>query len=73
MINLDERYHSYLTNKNKKFNIDGVKENVTGYGWHCDEGDIQGHYVLTENHRLYYNMQEQFVRKEELKALQTVR
>ena len=26
MINLDERYHDYLTNPTKKFRIDGVGE-----------------------------------------------
>ena len=71
MINLDDRYLSYLTNKEKKFRIDGVGENVTGYGWHCEDGAMAGHYVTTENHKLYYNMDAQFVRMEALKELQT--
>ena len=67
MINLDERYHSYLTNKEKKFRIDGVGESVTGYGWHCENGDLAGHYVTTENYKLFYNMNQQFVRMEALR------
>ena len=64
MINLDERYHSYLTNKDKKFRIDGISENVTGYGYRCDGNDIVGHYVTTERHRLNYDRNEQFLNKE---------
>ena len=52
MINLDEYYHSYLTDKEKKFCIDGVYESVVSYGYHCDGSDITGHYVLTDNYRL---------------------
>ena len=66
MINLDERYHNYLTNPHKKFRIDGIGERVTGYGYHCEDGDIAGHYVTTDNYKLFYNRQEQFVRKVEL-------
>ena len=66
MINLDERYHNYLTNPQKKFRIDGIGERVTGYGYHCEDGDIAGHYVTTDNYKLFYNRQEQFVRKVEL-------
>ena len=44
MINLDDRYHSYLGG-GKKFTIDGVGENVKGYGWHDDGKEITGHYV----------------------------
>ena len=44
MINLDERYHSYLDGS-KKMRIDGVEERVKSYGWHCDGNDIKGHYV----------------------------
>jgi hypothetical protein len=67
MINLDERYHDYLTNPTKKFRIDGVGEKVTGYGYHCEDGDIAGHYVITENYKLFYNRNEQFVRMEALR------
>ncbi len=72
MINLDERYHDYLIGE-KKFRIDGEEERVRGYGWHCNGNAIIGYYVTTENHKLFYDMQEQFVRKEELKELQMVR
>ena len=61
MINLDERYHDYLTN-NKTLRIDGVDERLLGYGWHCDGNEIKGYYLTTENYKLYYNMDEQFVK-----------
>ena len=50
MINLDERYHSYLDGR-KKLRIDGIEEKVKSYGWHCDGNDIKGHYVTTENYK----------------------
>ena len=56
MINLDERYLSYMDGS-KKMRIDGVEEKVESYGWHCDGNDIIGHYVTTENFKLFYNMQ----------------
>ena len=71
MINLDERYHNYLTNPHKKFRIDGVGERVTGYGYHCEDGDIAGHYDTTDNYKLFYNREEQFVRKVELNKVET--
>ena len=71
MINLDERYHGYLTNK-KTLKIDGVNERLQGYGWHCDGNEIKGYYLTTENYKLFYNMNEQFVRMEALKELETV-
>ena len=66
MINLDERYHNYL-NGSKKLRIDGVDERLNAYGWHCDGNDIMGYYLTTENYKLYYNMQEQFVKMEALR------
>jgi len=66
MINLDERYHGYL-NGSKKLRIDGVDERLNAYGWHCDGNDIKGYYLTTENYKLYYNMNEQFVRMEALR------
>ena len=60
MINLDERYESYL-HGSKKLRIDGVDERVSAYGWHCDGNEIKGYYLTTENYKLYYNMNEQFV------------
>ena len=54
MLNLDERYHSYLDGR-KKMRIDGGEERVIAYGWNCDGNDIVGHYVTTENFKLFYN------------------
>tara|TARA_B100000131_G_scaffold212471_1_gene204321 strand:- start:296 stop:514 length:219 start_codon:yes stop_codon:yes gene_type:complete len=66
MINLDERYHSYL-HGSKKMRIDGVGEKVKAYGWRDDGSSIIGHYVLTENYKLYYDMNGAF---EKMKALE---
>ncbi len=66
MINLDERYHNYLDGS-KKLRIDGVNERLQGYGWHCDGNDIMGYYLTTENYKLYYNMNEQFLKMEALR------
>ena len=68
MINLDERYHNYL-NGSKKLRIDGVDERLQGYGWHCDGNDIKGYYLTTENYKLYYNLNEQFLRMEPLREV----
>ena len=65
MINLDERYLSYL-HTNKCFTIDGVCEKVKAYGYECDSWGIAGYYVLTDRHKLHYNMDESFSYKEEL-------
>ena len=65
MISLDARYHSYL-HTDKCFLIDGKCERVIGYGWTDNDGAyIDGYYVLTNNHKLFYNLEEQFLRKEE--------
>ena len=71
MINLDDRYHSYL-NGSKKMRIDGVEEAVKGYGWYCDSNEIKGHYVTTENYKLFYNLDAQFIRMQALRELETV-
>jgi len=63
MINLDERYHSYL---------DGREERVKSYGWHCDGNDIKGHYVTTENYKLFYNMDGLFTKMVAIRELSTV-
>ncbi len=65
MINLDERYHSYLSG-DKKFRIDDAEECVKGYGFECDGSSIIGYYVLTENYKLSYNLKEQFQSMEPL-------
>ncbi len=64
MINLDERYQSYIGNPAKGLTIDGIKEQVTGYGYHCDGDEILGYYVITKNYKLYYNRDEQFIKME---------
>ena len=66
MINLDERYHNYIDGS-KKLRIDGVDERLNAYGWHCDGNDIKGYYLTTENYKLFYNMNEQFIRMEALR------
>ena len=68
MINLDERYHSYLDGS-KKMRIDGVEERVKAYGWHCDGSDIVGHYVTTESYQILYNMQGVFTKMVPLREL----
>ena len=70
MFNLDQHYGTYLTS-DKRFRIDGVGEKVIAYGYSCDGSDIIGHYVTTENHRLYYDMKGVFIRKEKLETLVT--
>ncbi len=72
MINLDDRYHSYLSG-GKKFTIDGVGERVKAYGWTDNGKEIDGHYVITDNYKLYYDMDAIFVRMEALRALETVK
>ena len=66
MINLDERYHDYLDGS-KKLRIDGTDERLNAYGWHCDGNEIKGYYLTTENYKLFYNMNEQFIRMEALR------
>ena len=66
MINLDERYHDYL-NGSKKLRIDGVDERLNAYGWHCDGNEIKGYYLTTENYKLFYNLNEQFMKMEALR------
>ena len=65
-VNLDERYLSYLQT-DKKFVIDGVGERVKSYGYHCNGNEIVGHYVTTENHKLYYDLDNNFKTKERVK------
>tara|TARA_Y100000766_G_scaffold264145_1_gene256741 strand:- start:136 stop:351 length:216 start_codon:yes stop_codon:yes gene_type:complete len=68
MINLDERYHSYLDGS-KKLRIDGIEEKVKNYGYHCDGSSIVGYYVVTENYKLYYNLEGLFVKKDDLRPV----
>ena len=71
MINLDDRYHSYL-HGHKKMRIDGVGERVKAYGWEDEGKEIIGHYVITDNYKLHYNMDGIFVRMEALAELTPV-
>ena len=66
MINLDERYHDYLMG-DKKIRLDGISEKLIGYGWHCDGNEIKGYYLTTENYKLFYNMNEQFIKMETIR------
>ena len=62
MIKLDEKFSSYLGSATKTFRIDGINEPLTGYGFHCDGKDIVGYWVSTTNYKLFYNLNEQFVK-----------
>ena len=66
MINLDEKYHSYLKGE-KKLRIDGVEEKVVAYGYTDDGSSIDGYYLTTENFHLKYDLQGIFLK---MKALQ---
>ena len=68
MVNLDERYHSYLKG-HKRMRIDGAEEKLQGYGWHCDGNELKGHYVTTDNYKLFYNMEGHYVEKKPIKHL----
>ena len=63
MVNLDERYHDYLMG-DKKIRLDGIAERLIAYGWHCDGNEIKGYYLTTENHKLYFNLDQVFQYKE---------
>ena len=68
MINLDQRYQSYLSGS-KRMRIDGVDEKISGYGWEDDGKDIIGYYVNTENYQLHYSKDGNFLRMEALRGL----
>ena len=71
MVNLDERYHSYL-HGHKRMRIDGVDEKVTGYGYRDDGSSIIGHYVNTENYQLHYSKDGNFLKMRALRGLEVV-
>ena len=73
MFNLDQKYESYVRNGTKKLRIDGIEERVRGYGYTDDGKDIDGYYVITDNYKLYYDMDAIFVRMEALRELETVK
>ena len=66
MINLVQKFESYVRNSTKKLRIDGVEERVRGYGYTDDGKDIDGYYLITDNYTLFYNREEQFLRMEAL-------
>ncbi len=68
MLNLDERYQSYLDGK-KKLRIDGEEYRVIAYGYTDDGQTIDGYYLTTNNHTLYYNKESKFLRMEPLEKL----
>ena len=61
MINLDEKYHSYLEGT-KKLRIDGIEEKVVAYGYTDDGSNIDGYYLTTPNYKLNYTLQGIFVK-----------
>ena len=71
MFNLDERYQSYL-HGDKRMRIDGAAEKVKAYGYTDDGKDITGHYVVTDNYKLYYNKEGAFIRMKALEKVSTV-
>ena len=69
MFNLDQKYESYVRNGDKKLRIDGEEHRVRGYGFTDNGKEIDGYYLTTDNHTLYYNKKEQFLRMEALKEV----
>ena len=69
MINLDQKYESYVRNGDKKLRIDGEEQRVRGYGFTDNGKEIDGYYLTTDNHTLYYNKNEQFLRMEALEKV----
>ena len=72
MINLDEKYHSYLRGE-KTLRIDGINEKIVAYGYTDDGSNIDGYYLTTENYRLKYNMEGIFLRMTALREVAEVR
>ena len=68
MINLDQRYQSYL-HGSKRLRIDGKEHQVRGYGYTDDGKDIDGYYLITDNYTLFYNRNEEFLRMETLEKV----
>ena len=64
MINLEQKYESYVTQGTKKLRIDGIEERVRGYGYTDNGKDIDGYYLTTDNYTLYYDLDEIFLRME---------
>ena len=73
MFNLDQKYESYVRNGNKKLRIDGEEHRVRGYGFTDNGKEIDGYYLTTDKHTLFYNRDEKFLRMEALEKLSTSR
>jgi len=71
MLNLDERYHSYLKGE-KKLRIDGVEEKVVAYGYTDDGSSIDGYYLTTPNYKLNYTMEGIFLKMTAIRELSEV-
>ena len=69
MFNLDQKYESYVRNGDKKLRIDGQEHRVRGYGYTDNGKEIDGYYLTTDKHTLYYNNNEQFLKMEPLKEV----
>ena len=69
MFNLDQKYESYVRNGDKKLRIDGEQYWVRGYGFTDNGKEIDGYYLTTDDHTLYYDKKEQFLRMESLKKV----
>ena len=71
MLNLDERYHSYLKGE-KKLRIDGGEEKVVAYGYTDDGSTIDGYYLTTPNYKLNYTMEGIFLKMTAIRELSEV-
>lgn len=60
VINLHQKFNHYLHTE-KTLDLQDVNEKVIGYGWTDDGSNLTGYYILTENHVLYYDMDDNFV------------
>ena len=73
MFNLDQKYESYVRNGDKKLRIDGEEHRLRGYGFTDNGKEIDGYYLTTDKHTLFYNRDEKFLRMEALEKLSTSR
>ena len=71
MFNLDQKYESYVRNGDKKLRIDGEEHRLRGYGFTDNGKEIDGYYLTTDNHTLFYNRDEKFLRMEALQEVST--
>jgi|TARA_B100001094_G_scaffold330538_1_gene395981 hypothetical protein len=62
MKNLHQTYGHYL-HTDKLLDDHDINERVLSYGWLDDGSKLIGYYVLTEHHRLSYNLKDQLINK----------